>query len=140
MDEAERFWTTFEAETGEHVMGRAIGIWHEAGSAKGLWGLMILTDRSFRFKYLPSQSLILGLFRAPNGNAPAREEVNIVVPLEQILSIKEQEGGWLSRLFGSPFPRVSVSWGPSEAECRSEDFSIDPSTGLVEKLRNTILK
>lgn len=140
MDEAERFWTAFEAETGEHVVGRAIGIWHNPGVSKGLWGLVILTDRSLRYKYMPSQSLILGLFRAPNGNSPSREEVNIVMPFEQIRSIKEQERGWFSRIFGSPFPRVSISWGPSEAERHSEDFSIDPSTGLVEKLRNTILK
>jgi hypothetical protein len=140
MYEAERFWAAFETETGEHVVGRTIGIWHESGMAKGVWGLVILTDRSFRYKYMPSQSLILGLFRAPNGNSPAREEIDIVMPLEQIRSIKEQERGWFSRFFGSPFPRVSITWGPSEAERRSEDFSIDPSTGLVEKLKNTILK
>jgi hypothetical protein len=135
VDDAEKFWSDFEAQTNEKVVARSMGIWHEDGEENGPWGLLILTDASFRFKHMPGDKLILGLFRAPDGKGPKRELVDIMVPLDRIASVSEASKSWLSRLFGSPFRRFTVTWseGP-EAERLAESFSADPSAGLVEKL------
>jgi hypothetical protein len=135
VDDAEKFWSDFEAQTNEKVASRAMGIWHENGEEDGPWGLLVLTDKSFRFKHMPSDKLILGLFRAPEGKGPKREIVDIVVPLDQISEVSEGAKGWLSRLFGSPFRRFTVTWRATpQAEPQAESFSVDPSAGLVEKL------
>ncbi len=134
MNNAERFWSDFEADTGEKVVARSMGIWHEAGNPKGLWGIAILTDKSFRYKYLPSRSLVLGLFRQPNGTEQEREEVDIVAPLEKIESLREEERGFLARLFLGPFRRIELSWREAEGELRTESFSVDPSGGIAGKL------
>lgn len=139
MDDADKFWNDFETETGEKVAARSMGIWHENGDEKGLWGIVILTDASFRFKYLPSESLILGLFKSPGGGkGEKRGAVDIVVPLDQVTSLKEAERSFLSRLFGSPFRSVEVSWGASEADHRRERFSVDPSGDLLKRLRQSL--
>jgi hypothetical protein len=135
VDDAAKFWSDFEAQTHEKVVARSMGIWNENGEENGPWGLIILTDASFRFKHMPSDKLILGLFRAPDGKGPKRELVDIVVPLDRISSVSEASKGWLSRLFGSPFRRFTVTWRASpDAEPQAECFSVDPSAGLVEKL------
>jgi hypothetical protein len=135
VDDAEKFWSDFEAQTNEQVAARSMGIWHENGEEDGPWGLLVLTDKSFRFKHMPSDKLILGLFRAPEGKGAKREIVDIVVPLDQISAVSEASKGWLSRLFGSPFRRFTVTWRATpDAEPQAESFSVDPSVGLVEKL------
>ncbi len=138
MNEAERFWIDFEARTGEKVAARSMGIWHEGGNPKGLWGIAILTDKAFRYKYVPSQSLILGLIRQPGAKEAERGEVDIAVPFEAIRSLREEERGFLERLFGGPFRRIELSWAEGEGEIRAESFSIDPSGGIPEKLRYAI--
>ena len=53
-DEEAKFWNAFEKETGEKVEARSEGDWihiPETGATRE--GLLILTDKSFRFKYVP---------------------------------------------------------------------------------------
>jgi hypothetical protein len=139
VDEAEKFWSDFEAQTNEKVVARAMGIWHEKGEEKGPWGLVILTDKTFRFKYMPSESLLMGLFRPPEGKGAKREAVDIVAPLDRIAALAEEKKGRLSRLFGSPFRRFEIAWDDSSgAERRRESFSVDPSGDLLEKLRRSL--
>ena len=53
-DEAKEFWGAFETETGEKVEARSEGNWiHGIGPTREGRGLLILTDKSFRFKYVP---------------------------------------------------------------------------------------
>ena len=54
-DEAIEFWNAFEKETGEKVEARSIGEWLQ-DKGPSMWGLVILTDKSFRFKHLPSEN------------------------------------------------------------------------------------
>jgi len=138
VNEAERFWNAFEAETGEKVLARSIGIWHEGGDPKGLWGIAILTDAAFRFKYIPGQSLILGLIRPPGAKESEREEIDFIAPFGRILELKGEKRGFLDRLFGGPFRRVELSWREGEAGIRTESFSIDPSGGIPDRLRLAI--
>jgi hypothetical protein len=139
VDKAEKFWADFEAQTSEKVVARSMGIWHENGEEKGLWGILILTDKTFRYKYMPSDSLIMGLFRFPDSKAATREAVDLVAPLDRISLITEPERGWLARLFGSPFRRFEVSWGePDESGLRQESFSVDPSGDFIGKLRGSV--
>ena len=136
MGDAEKFWSDFEAQTGEKVVAKAMGIWEENGNDKGLWGILILTDKSFRFRHIPSEGLILGLFRLPEGKREKREPVEIVAPLDSISSVRGEERNWLSRLFGSPFRRFEVAWRASpDEEPRREGFSVDPSLDFLKKLR-----
>ena len=54
-DEAKEFWGAFETETGEKVEARSEGNWiHGIGPTREGRGLLILTDKSFRFKYVPN--------------------------------------------------------------------------------------
>lgn len=139
MDEAEKFWVDFEARTGEKVVARSMGIWHENGEEKGPWGILILTDKAFRYKYMPSDTLVLGLFRSPESKSAKREAVEIVAPLERISLVAEAERGWLARFFGSPFRRFEISWGESEeSDRRQESFSVDPSGDFIGKLRRAV--
>ncbi len=138
MKDAERFWIDFEAETGEKVASRSMGIWHEGGDPKGLWGIAILTDAAFRFKYIPSQSMIFGLLRPRGGKERERGEADIIAPLGSIASLREEERGFFERLFGGPFRRFELSWRESEGELRTESFSVDPSGGIPDKLRLAI--
>ncbi|HET7839304.1 MAG TPA: hypothetical protein VFL04_06060 [Rectinemataceae bacterium] len=132
--EAERFWSEFERETGEKVVARAVGSWYEDGSdERGVWGLVVLTDASFRFKYLPSENWFASLFRAAR-REPARAVADITVPRESLVAMKEPHRTLASRLFGSAFPRFTLSWREGEL-LRSEAFAVDPSTELLPRLR-----
>jgi hypothetical protein len=52
--EATEFWSTFEKETGEKVEARSEGRWFPVPGEDAVpEGLLILTDKSFRFKYVP---------------------------------------------------------------------------------------
>jgi hypothetical protein len=139
VDEAEKFWIDFEARTGEKVVARSMGIWHENGEEKGPWGILILTDKSFRYKYMPSDRLILGLFRSPDSTGAKREALELVAPLEGISLVEETERGWFARLFGSPFRRFEISWDEAEESARrQESFSVDPSGDFIGKLRRSV--
>ncbi|HOX31358.1 MAG TPA: hypothetical protein PLB91_03460 [Spirochaetales bacterium] len=131
-DEAAKFWSDFEAETGEKVQARAIGTYFEPGDERGVWGLLILTDASFRFKHLPSENWISALFKSHrNAPSPSRA-IDIVVPRAEISSLDEPRRGPLARLFGPVFPRFTLAW---EGGARRETFAADPSSDLLRGLR-----
>jgi hypothetical protein len=134
-DEAAKFWRDFEVETGEKVETRTIGTYYEAeGDDRGLWGLLVLTDASFRFKHLPSENWITALFKSHrNPSSPARA-IDIVVPRADILSFKEPKRGLMARLFGPAYPRFTISWKTAEGETRGF-FAADPSSDFLRELR-----
>jgi hypothetical protein len=134
-DEAERFWSDFEAETGEKVEARAVGTWYEeGGDSQGTWGLLILTDKAFRFKYMPSESWLSSLFKSVKRSRADKRILDITVPLDGIVAFQEPKRSFLDRLFGSAFPRFDLAWSEGDA-IRKENFSLDPSTGLLARLR-----
>jgi hypothetical protein len=134
-DEATEFWNAFENETGEKVEARSIGEWLQ-DKGPSLWGLVILTDKSFRFKHLPSENWLMGLFKKSSiSKAPADEEVDIVIPRGELEGELPERRGFFSRLTGPAFPRFTVKRAGGEKEYI---FSVDPSSGFVAALKGAL--
>jgi hypothetical protein len=133
-DDGAKFWERFEAETGERVAAKTIGTFYErGGDERGLWGLLVVTDASFRFKHFPSDNMVLGLFKV-KGRSEPEAPVDIAVPLSSVSALKEEERGFWKRIFGSAFPRFELAWREGEA-VRSESFAVDPSSDVMRLLR-----
>lgn len=137
MDEdVARFWQAFEEETGERVEARAIGELHPGAREAGVWCLLVLTDRSFWFKQVPSESGMAALFRfGGRGSTPRRaDEYTLRVPREHLLALEEPDRarrGW----FPKPgFPELALTWRTGEGT-ETRRFSMDPSTDLLTRLR-----
>jgi hypothetical protein len=133
-DEAEEFWSAFEKETGERVEARAMGEFFRANDYDaGFWGLLILTDKSFRFKHMPGENWLASLFKR-QGRAPARKEpVEVTIARGDILSVDLPKRGFFGRLFGPAFPRFAIAARESQGEGRYL-FSVDPSNGFLAAL------
>lgn len=141
--ETERYWAAFEAETGERVVTRAMGQWYEDPAASdGRWGLLILTDRSFRFRHEPGESWLAGLFRNQTRSSGTKGPIEIVVPREALISLEEPRRGFLHRVFGPSFPRFQLSWeirpGDGARDAGTGLFSIDDSRGFLAALRKVL--
>jgi hypothetical protein len=131
-DEAREFWDAFEKETGEKVEARSLGEWFERDGDRGLWGLLILTDKAFRFKHMPSDNWVSSLFRRAD-KAPKREPVEIRIAREDLVSMLAPKGGFFAKLIGPAFPRFTVTGRGEEGE-KSYLFSVDPASDLVAAL------
>lgn len=130
-DEATEFWKTFEGETGEKVSARSIGEWLRP-SGPSLWGLVILTDRNFRFKHLPSENWLETLFKkSPFSKNEADKPIDVVIPLEELEARLEQRRGIIARLVSPAFPRFTAKRKGEDAEYL---FSVDPSSGIIAAL------
>jgi hypothetical protein len=135
-DEATEFWNAFEKETGEKVEARSLGEWYESEGGAGLWGLLILTDKSFRFRHMPSDNWMTSLFKRV-GNSPKRERVDICISRENLVSFDSPKRGFLAKLLGPAFPRVCIASRGETGESRYS-FSVDPSTGLIAALERAL--
>jgi hypothetical protein len=133
-DEAAEFWSAFERETGEKVEARSIGEYYKDGDGGiGLWGLLVLTDKSFRFKHMPSDNWLMALFkRADRGSGP-KEAFDLAIPRDDIVALIPPKRGFIARLFGPAFPHFSLKRRGHESE-ESYIFAADPSSGLIAAL------
>ena len=137
-DRATQFWNEFETETGERVESRAMGAMFERdGDEQGLWGLLILTDKSFRFKHMPSENWLMSLFKMRRPESSTAKPVNIVVPRSELLALTEPRRSFFARAFGPAFARFNLSWREGEAE-RTGRFQVDPSADLLKRLRSLL--
>lgn len=131
-DEAKEFWNAFETETGEKVEARSIG---ECFRDKGptLWGLLVLTDKSFRFRYMPSDNWFSSLFKkGPLGKSQADEPLDIAIPLEELEAEVAERKGFFARLTGPAFTQFSAK---RRGEERVYRFSADPGSGFIKALK-----
>jgi hypothetical protein len=134
-DEAAEFWSEFEKETGEKVEARCIGEYYRTqDSSSGLWGLLVLTDKSFRFKHLPSENWISSLFKRVGRSSGPKEVVEITIPRGEIVSVNSPKRDFFARIFGPAFPRLTIT-GPDE---KTYLFSLDPSGGFLKALEHAI--
>ena len=137
MDEAAvRYWKKFEDETGEKPGIRCVGQWLGGGPRDGLWGILVITDRSLRFRHLPSDNWLARMFRPRDTETAASEPVEIVVPLSSVTNVRSPDKGWWARLFGSQQLQFEVAWTGIEGP-RSEVFGAD-SRHFVETLRKAV--
>lgn len=136
-EEVAGFWREFEEETGERVEAKAIGELHEGGEGRGIWFLLVLTDRSFWFKQVPSDNWITSLFRPRTLSVSARkaEAYTLRIPREALVALEEPKAkGWFAR---SAYPVVQLSW-LQEGTDQARRFSLDPTTGLLARLRGLL--
>ena len=130
-DEAAEFWNSFEKETGEKVQARSEGKWFRVpGSSEAHEGLLILTDKSFRFKYVPEP------YRPwmGAGISPEREDrTEFTVARDDIVSVRVPKRGFFARLFQPTFPRFSLVTRGVNGE-KIYELSPDPSSNLISTL------
>jgi hypothetical protein len=138
-DAADLYWKEFESATGEQVEARSMGQWHqEPGASDGLWGLLILTDRSFRFKHEPSENWLSSLFKRQNPSGK-HGPIEMVIPRENLVSLEEPRRGFLAGIFSSTFPRFRLGWNkPGGTETEFAYFSADDARGFLTALRKAI--
>jgi hypothetical protein len=133
-DEAAEFWSAFEKETGEKVVARSMGECLTGfGSDSGFWGLLVLTDKSFRFKHMPSDNWLRSIFKKAGRSSEPKKNLDLTIPLGDIIAVNAPRSGFLARLLAPAFPRVSVSYRVDGAESLFA-FSVDPNSGLLAAL------
>jgi hypothetical protein len=140
-DAAAEFWSTFEKETGEKVEARAIGEYYKArDDSSGLWGLLILTDKSFRFKHMPSENWISSLFKRVDRSSAPKAPVEITIARENIVSMNAPRRSFWARLFGPAFPRFTLAQSDESAVGGEKlfVFSVDPSGGFLASLEKAL--
>jgi hypothetical protein len=137
-DEAAEYWSEFEKRTGEKVEARSIGEWYERSGDPGVWGLLVLTDKCFRFNRIKSDNWLASLFRGfGSKKAEGPEPVDIVIPRENLVAVLRPRRGLWAKLLGPAFPRFSVRSRGEEGEILNI-FSADPATGILEALERAI--
>lgn len=136
--DAELFWREFEKTTGERVLAKAMGQWLDPPSQKeGMWGLLVLTDRSFHFMGQKSGNWLAGLFSL-RGRADG-DSVKFSVPRDDLLSLEEPKPGFWGRLLGPAFPRITLLWRPSEGSGEARGvFEVDDQSGFLGALRDAV--
>jgi hypothetical protein len=135
-EEVAKFWREFEADTGETVEAKAVGEVYLDNRETGVWCLLILTDRSFWFKQVPSNNWVASLFtvRTLAPSSKRSDEFTITVPRGSLLALEEPQRksrGWFSK---PTFPLFTLAWRDGQA-VRNRRFSIDPSSDLLPRLR-----
>jgi hypothetical protein len=108
----EEFWKSYEAALGEKVLAFSLGQ-YLAGWAEHdppLWGLLIATDRGFRFHHFPQEGWLQALSRL-SGGGKAPVEKTIFIPRERILRAElRRERSLLKRILLAPRPRLVVRY------------------------------
>jgi hypothetical protein len=135
MDErVAEFWKEFERETGETVVDRCLGEYFPAADkGEGRWGLLVLTDKSFRFRETPSDGMILGLVRRSTLTKKAVDTIDLAIPIGEIVSVESPKRALLDRLFGASAEVFSVRRAGEGGEVYR--FSADARAGLIAALR-----
>ena len=129
-DEVAEFWNAFEKETGEKVEARAEGNWiRVSGSGAVHEGLLILTDKSFRFKYVPDTLRPFMGTRIP----PALEDRSeFTVGAATSSPYTSRTGASLRGL--STGACRAAPWSCAVKVDKTYLFSADPSGGLIGAL------
>jgi hypothetical protein len=133
-DEAAEFWENFEKETGEKVEARSIGEYFKEGPGGiGIWGLAILTEKSFRFKFMPSENWLFSLLKRAEKSKPKEPPADIVIARDSILGLRIPKRSFMARILGPAFPRIAIHYGSLDGE-RDCHFTIDPTSGILQSL------
>jgi hypothetical protein len=133
----QEFWKKYEADLGEKVLSFSLGQylsgWAEYDPP--LWGLLIATDRGFRFHHFPQEGWLQFFSRfSSGGEAPS--EKTIFIPRERILQAElRRETSLLKRIFFASRPRFVVRYRDDNGD--EEEFIAEADSAaaaLVEQL------
>jgi hypothetical protein len=133
----QEFWKKYEASLGEKVLSFSLGQYLSGWAEHDppLWGLLIATDRGFRFHHFPQEGWLQFFSRfSSGGEAPS--EKTIFIPREWILRAElRRETSLLKRIFLASRPRLVIRYkddNGAEGEFIAEADSA--AAALVEKL------
>ncbi len=141
-DGVEEFWRAFEKETGEKVEARSEGQWFRVledntrPEGWGIWGLLILTDKSFRFRYV-RETCESAMIRNAVVPFEPKDPAEFTVSREDIVSVCSMKRGFFKRFVRSGFSRCSVVARGKSGE-KTYLFSADPSSGLIAALEKVV--
>jgi hypothetical protein len=129
--ETTEFWRAFEKETGEKVEAQCEGVWyHDPDGDAGHDGLLILTDKSFRFKYISdTQRQNMGMGIPPE----FEDQTEFTVVRDDIVSVQVPKRGFIAWLVRRAFPRCSVV-ARGRGGLKTYFFSADASSALIAAL------
>ena len=134
----QEFWREYEAALGEKVLSFSLGQylsgWPEHDPP--LWGLLIATDRGFRFHHFPHEGWLQTLsLLSSGGKAPV--EKTIFIHRERIvLAELRRERSLLKRIFLASRLRFVIRYRDDEGA--EEEFVAEADStaaALAEKLR-----
>jgi hypothetical protein len=132
--DAEKFWRDFEVETGEKVQTRGLGqLLGEDGREMSTWGLLILTDKAFRFRSMQSEPWFASLLNFGSRKTEAKKPLDLVFALTDIASVEVESRSLLGRIFGSPYRRFAIVL--KGASSPTTAFLADPGDGFIAALK-----
>jgi hypothetical protein len=108
----EDFWRGYEEKTGEKVLAFSLGQYLSgwAGENGPLWGLLIATDRGFRFHHFPQENWFQAITRTSAGAEAPREKA-FFIPRERILALEfRREKSFFKRIFLPRFPLLHIRY------------------------------
>jgi hypothetical protein len=107
----EEFWNQYEADLGEKVISHALGRYFGGWDAYDppLWGLLIVTERSFRFHHFAHDNWLTSWLS--RGEGTGKERI-IVIPAEEITGARFAGGPqpWWKKIFAYSPPVLLVSY------------------------------
>jgi hypothetical protein len=132
------FWKKYEADVGEKVLsfclGQYLSGWAEYDPP--LWGLLIATERGFRFHHFPHEGWLQVLSRVSSGGE-APVEKTVFIPRERIIRAElRRETSLLKRIFLASHPRLVIRYrddSGSEEEFIAEADS--RAAAIIENLQ-----
>ena len=127
MDEVMEFWRAFEEELGEKIEALSEGMWFRVPESKiGREGILVLTDKTFRFMCVPDTSRPF----LRTAVSPEAEDLS-----EFVLSRKDILSGRVLRAasLDDPLYRCSIVARGESGE-KTYEFSIDPTSGLLDAM------
>jgi hypothetical protein len=134
----QEFWRKYEADLGEKALafclGQYLSGWAEYDPP--LWGILIATDRGFRFHHFPHEGWLQALSRVTSGGE-APVEKTIFIPREGIISAElRRETSLLKRIFLASRPCLVIRY--RDGEGGEEEFVAEADSraaAIVENLR-----
>jgi hypothetical protein len=132
----EEFWREYEAALGEKVLSFSLGQYLSGWAEHDppLWGLLIATDRGFRFHHFPHEGWIQAIARlSSGGKAPV--EKTIFIPRERILLAElRRETSFLKRIFLASRPRFVIRY--RDGDDAEEEFVAEADSAARAVLEN----
>lgn len=132
-NDPEEFWKEYEAGLGEKVLSFSLGQYLSGWAAYDppLWGLLIATDRGFRFHHFPHEGWLQALARL-SGGGKAPTEKTMFIPRERIIRAElRRERSLLKRILFASRPRFVIRYaddGGAEEEFVAEADSTAAAT------------
>jgi hypothetical protein len=120
----EEFWGDYETRMGEKVLARTLGRYlsgwddFERSGEAPLWGLLILTDRGFRFHHFPQINWFDALIRPRSGGVTPKEKT-FFIPREWIeaAELRREKSLW-RRIFAPRPPLLAIRYRNGEGQGR----------------------